>query len=70
MLASTTTDFIQNKQQYADSVRTVAYNPKPAFLHKWPVNASVLTFVQNKMMKPDSPKAGWFPDVAQDTIQY
>lgn len=70
MLASTATDFIQNKQQHADSLRTVAYNPKPAFLHKWPINTSIFTFLQNKMMKPDSPKTGWFPDVAQDTIQY
>lgn len=56
MLASTTADFIQNKQQRAEYLRTVAYNPKTAFHHKWLSDTSIFTFLQNKMLKPDWPK--------------
>lgn len=47
-LASTTADFIQNKQQCAEYLRTGAYNPKTAFHQKWPLDTSVFSFLNDK----------------------
>lgn len=48
MLTSTTADFIQNKQQHAEYLRTVAHNPKTAYHQKWPLNASIFSFPNEK----------------------
>lgn len=49
MLTNTTADFIQNKQQYAEYLRTVVYNPKTAFHQKWPLDASIFSFPNEKL---------------------
>lgn len=48
MLTSTTADFIQNKQQHADYLRTVVCNPKTAFHQKLPLDASTFSFPNEK----------------------
>lgn len=70
MLASTTAVFLQNKQQCAEYLRTVAYSLKTTFHQKWPFDTSIFTFLnvkwcicshplllQKKMLMPNSPKA-------------
>lgn len=70
MLTTTTADFIQNKQQHAEYLRTVVYNPKIAFHQKWPLDASIFSFLnekwwicsypsvfQSKILEQSSPKA-------------
>lgn len=74
MLTSTTADFIQNKQQHADYLRTVVCNPKTAFHQKLPLDASTFSFPNEKWRICSYPALfqranftegrAWHPDVA------